>query len=95
MILCVFLIIILFARFPPRRSGFCEVGSGLIRRMEGQTRYGRKGLKAKDRWKWKVRFERGTDITNSILCESPGSRSAPLLYIIANDDKYNYISLYP
>ncbi|EEI9159993.1 hypothetical protein CJQ79_003623 [Salmonella enterica subsp. enterica serovar Saintpaul] len=26
--------------------------------MEGQTRYGRKGLKAKDRWKWKVRFER-------------------------------------
>lgn len=42
-----------------------------------------------------VSHERGTDITNSILCESPGSRSAPLLYIIANDDKYNYISLCP
>ena len=27
-----------------------------------QTRYGRKGLKAKDRWKWKVRFERGVEV---------------------------------
>ncbi|SUG55978.1 Uncharacterised protein [Salmonella enterica subsp. diarizonae] len=42
-----------------------------------------------------VPYERGTDITNSILCESPGNRSAPLPYIIANDDKYNYISLCP
>ena len=51
--------------------------------------------RADDITELKVRCERGTDITNSILCESPGSRSAPLLYIIANDDKYNYISLCP
>jgi len=30
--------------------------------MEGRTRYGRKELKAKGRWKWKVRFERKEDI---------------------------------
>lgn len=39
-----------------------KAGSGLINRMEGQTRYGRKEFKAKGRWERKVRFERGADV---------------------------------
>ncbi|KLW15564.1 hypothetical protein SK47_03280 [Enterobacter sp. BWH52] len=39
-----------------------KAGSGLINRMEGQTRYGRKEFKAKGRWERKVRFERKADI---------------------------------
>ncbi|EAA7832823.1 hypothetical protein EA515_19075 [Salmonella enterica subsp. enterica serovar Give] len=40
-----------------------KAGSGLINRMEGQTRYVRKEFKAKGRWERKVRFERGADVS--------------------------------
>lgn len=40
-----------------------EVGSGLVNRMEGRKRYGRKKLKAKHRWEPKVRFERKAEVT--------------------------------
>lgn len=69
MILCVLLNYHIICPFPVVQiRKLPKVGSGLIRRMEGQTRYGRKGLKAKDRWKWKVRFERGADV---LVCERP------------------------
>ncbi|MCW4948592.1 MULTISPECIES: hypothetical protein [Enterobacteriaceae] len=45
-------------RFVIRDPKKGKVGSGQIKRMEGRTRYGRKGVKAKGRWERKVRFER-------------------------------------
>ena len=40
------ILFLLFLRLDPKKG---KVGSGLINRMEGRTRYGRKGLKAKGR----------------------------------------------
>jgi len=53
------ILFLLFLWSDPKKG---KVGSVLINRMEGRTRDGRKGLKAKGRWTWKVRFERRADV---------------------------------